>query len=358
MNKNKLQERIKKFVGNKIKEMSTGGGATSGFTTGTGYQHQGKKPKSEAKTPKRFQNPPKSGKGVPTVFTKGTASLKPYTSIGYREVKPSEMIDAKYLWAGPGGLPKDKKSVKESVERIIDIDPNPIDDVPSIEIDLYNDPNNPDALFKMSAMYHNKDNGKMKVLKNNPGLQKAVTALLQKEFQKTFRRVIHSVLGEPFGLTEAKNPTDTIKTDVPLFVRLLEYAREDAKTDMDLHNVTENALKLSTTGNTLTMKDYDKIVSKQKLNESRYSQFKKQTEIVKPSSQMHVAIKELKKRLNELNKIAGYTKQLRNELSESNDVAYNKRTEAYLEQLMKETATLYHNLKQIKENGKGKNLRS
>ena len=73
---------------------------------------------------------------------------------------------------------------------------------------------------------------------------------------------------------------------------------------------------------------------------------------------MHVAIKELKKRLNELNKIAGYTKQLRNELSESNDVAYNKRTEAYLEQLMKETATLYHNLKQIKENGKGKNLRS
>lgn len=262
MNKNKLQERIKKFVGNKIKEMSTGGGATSGFSPGTGYQHQGKKPKSEAKTPKRFQNPPKSGKGVPTVFTKGTASLKPYTSIGYREVKPSEMIDAKYLWAGPGGL------------------------------------------------------------------------------------------------KEAKNPTDTIKTDVPLFVRLLEYAREDAKTDMDLHNVTENALKLSTTGNTLTMKDYDKIVSKQKLNESRYSQFKKQTEIVKPSSQMHVAIKELKKRLNELNKIAGYTKQLRNELSESNDVAYNKRTEAYLEQLMKETATLYHNLKQIKENGKGKNLRS
>ena len=32
------------------------------------------------------------------------------------------------------------------------------------------------------------------------------------------------------------NPTDIISVDVPLFIRLLEYAREDAKTDMDLHH--------------------------------------------------------------------------------------------------------------------------
>jgi hypothetical protein len=70
---------------------------------------------------------------------------------------------------------------------------------------------------------------------------------------------------------------------------------------------------------------------------------------------MHVAIKEIKKRLQEVNKIASYTKQLKTELSETNSVSYNKRTEAYLSQLMKETATLYQNLKQIKENGKGKN---
>jgi hypothetical protein len=33
------------------------------------------------------------------------------------------------------------------------------------------------------------------------------------------------------------NPKDIIKLDIPLLIRLLEYAREDAKTDMDLHNV-------------------------------------------------------------------------------------------------------------------------
>ena len=47
MDKKRLKERIKKFAENRLKEMSTGAGATSGFQTGTGYQHQGKKPKNE-----------------------------------------------------------------------------------------------------------------------------------------------------------------------------------------------------------------------------------------------------------------------------------------------------------------------
>jgi len=56
------------------------------------------------------------------------------------------------------------------------------------------------------------------------------------------------------------NQRDTITLDIPLFIRLLEYAREDAQTDMDLHNVTENAIDLALSGKTLTMKDYDLIV--------------------------------------------------------------------------------------------------
>jgi len=185
MNKKQLQERIKRFVQKKIKEQD------AGFVTGNGYQHTGKKPKNEQK---RYQNPPKDGKGIPSVFTKGADDLSAYKSIGYREVKPSEMIDAAYLWAGKGGL-----------------------------------------------------------------------------------------------------------------------------------------------------------------KEGRYSQFKKQTEVVKPSSQMHTALKEVFKQLKEANKIANYTKQLKNELSESNDVAYTKRSEAIISKLMQETANLYKNLKEIKDGSKSKN---
>jgi len=56
------------------------------------------------------------------------------------------------------------------------------------------------------------------------------------------------------------NPKDTIKLDVPLFIRLLEYAREDAKDDMDLHRVAENAIDMSRFAGTLGMIDYEALV--------------------------------------------------------------------------------------------------
>jgi hypothetical protein len=68
---------------------------------------------------------------------------------------------------------------------------------------------------------------------------------------------------------EETNPTDKITMDVPLFIRMLEYAREDAKTDMDLHDVTEKALALSTSGATLTMANYESIAGKS-LDEAEY----------------------------------------------------------------------------------------
>jgi hypothetical protein len=56
------------------------------------------------------------------------------------------------------------------------------------------------------------------------------------------------------------NPKDTITVDVPLFIRLLEYAREDAQTDMDLHDVADNIIDLSEEGEVLTMNNYNAIV--------------------------------------------------------------------------------------------------
>lgn len=63
----------------------------------------------------------------------------------------------------------------------------------------------------------------------------------------------------PRAMEEAANPTDTVTMDIPLMIRLFEYAREDAKTDMDLHNVAERLIKLSAGGQTLSMDQYDQI---------------------------------------------------------------------------------------------------
>jgi hypothetical protein len=51
---------------------------------------------------------------------------------------------------------------------------------------------------------------------------------------------------------------DSVTMDIPLLIRTLELAREDVKSDAELHHVVENLLKLKNK-KVLTMDDYDYI---------------------------------------------------------------------------------------------------
>ena len=59
---------------------------------------------------------------------------------------------------------------------------------------------------------------------------------------------------------EQEDPTDIIAMDVPLFLRMLEYAREDAEQDIDLHKVTERAIEAVKLRGLLSMEDYQDII--------------------------------------------------------------------------------------------------
>jgi len=59
---------------------------------------------------------------------------------------------------------------------------------------------------------------------------------------------------------EAKDAVDTVTMDVPLFIRMLEFAREDAKADIDLHDVAEKAIEINKSKETLSMQDYEDII--------------------------------------------------------------------------------------------------
>lgn len=52
---------------------------------------------------------------------------------------------------------------------------------------------------------------------------------------------------------------DVIQLDVPLFIRLLELAREEIKEDADIHDITEIVTKLSQHG-VVGMDKYNDIV--------------------------------------------------------------------------------------------------
>ena len=57
-----------------------------------------------------------------------------------------------------------------------------------------------------------------------------------------------------------RNPKDIVKLDVPLLIRILEFAREDASSDEELHKVASNIIDLSSVGETLGMMDYEAIM--------------------------------------------------------------------------------------------------
>jgi len=79
------------------------------------------------------------------------------------------------------------------------------------------------------------------------------------------QKVAHSKMGQFLkwkrdhmveSLVEAVDKMDVVMFDIPLLIRMLEYAREDAKTDMDLHKVVEKLIHIRKKG-VLTMKDYN-----------------------------------------------------------------------------------------------------
>ena len=69
-------------------------------------------------------------------------------------------------------------------------------------------------------------------------------------------------------LDEVIDKKDTVTLDIPLLIRVLELAREDIRTDMDLHRVVEKLINIRKKG-MLTMKDYNYIA---KIHENVMSQ--------------------------------------------------------------------------------------
>ena len=108
-----------------------------------------------------------------------------------------------------------------------------------------------------------------------PDYQDMVKRVAAQEKRKQNKQPYRSPRNE-----EIENPRDAVSMDIPLLIRIMEYAREDAKTDMDLHNVAERLIALSDEGQTLSMDDYDSIVgarTEQSMDEGRSIKPKKKS---------------------------------------------------------------------------------
>lgn len=93
--------------------------------------------------------------------------------------------------------------------------------------------------------------------------------------------------------------------------------------------------------------DYKKIFEEELLNEVTYGKFKKDVKFRTKSEQLHKAIREVKRKLQEIDRIVEYTSRMKQELSEEGGVNYWKATQ-------KNVATISEMVNQL--NNKIKNL--
>jgi len=97
-----------------------------------------------------------------------------------------------------------------------------------------------------------------------------------------------------------------------------QVTNEETSDDADFDSTTTGASGLQTM-NPLPIK------------EGRYSEFKKTTQVRTPSEQMHRAVREIRRKIDEINKLVDYTEKMKSEMkSDVNEVRYLNRTKEAL----------------------------
>ena len=86
------------------------------------------------------------------------------------------------------------------------------------------------------------------------------------------------------------------------------------------------------------------------LNEARYSQFKKTTEVRTPTEQIHRAVREIRRKIDEISKVVGHTERMKNELKQSNEgMHYLKRTRNAINKISEKIQELNNRIKGLTE---------
>jgi len=91
------------------------------------------------------------------------------------------------------------------------------------------------------------------------------------------------------------------------------------------------------------------IIKEELLNEGTYKQFKKEVKHRTKAEQLHKAMREVKRKINEIDRIVDYTQRMKQELSEGDGVKYWGRTEkavAQISEMVSHLNTKINNLKQ------------
>ena len=125
----------------------------------------------------------------------------------------------------------------------------------------------------------------------------------------------------------------------------------DQKTDDEV--VDDIAAKIRAEFNryrTHIRKNYPEAYKKFTLNEARYTEFKKKSQFRTPTQQLHMAVREIRRKIDEMTKVVAFTERMRTELKASNEgMSYLNRTRESISRINEKLQELNNRIKGLTE---------
>jgi hypothetical protein len=95
--------------------------------------------------------------------------------------------------------------------------------------------------------------------------------------------------------------------------------------------------------------DIQNIIKQELLSEATYKQFKKEVKFRTKAEQLHKAMREVKRKLSEIDRIVEYTTRMKQELSEGDGVQYWNRTEKAVHSIAEMVNHLNNKINNLKQ---------
>ena len=139
----------------------------------------------------------------------------------------------------------------------------------------------------------------------------------------------------------------------------MAFSKKGQKSNGAIEAAKSQGMKLVKKPTTSKVVDYKKIfemnesiktiIEEKLLNEATYKQFKSEVKHRTKAEQLHKAMREVKKKINEIDRIVDYTQRMKQELSEGDGVAYWGRTEKAVAQIAEMVNHLTNKINNLKQ---------
>jgi hypothetical protein len=331
MDKDKLKELVLKYLAELLDEESSSSGA-GGYLTKAFV----KKPTSKDKNaPAGFETMPKSG--------------NVYKKMGFRIVKPNERINSKDLWKGqhleerigyatPKAFKKPKKQNETSKPGYEDL-PNPDKYFETVKFKIVDPKKSPKK--KEEPLNESTD---------IPYYRPIMVAGIS-DTPNSLRVMIKYPEGvghlAQYGATAISDEEKEYRVKKAMQIGQAVIAKLQSKYNIEDINMYDNE-----NGKVIITATSDDFIDmpKPSLNEVRYSQFKNETKNRKPQEQLHMGVKEIQRKLDEINKLVEFTSRMKTELKgDADQMNYLKRTHNALFKINEKIQEINNKIKGLTE---------